>query len=295
MISRSAGPLLSKALDPVLKELANYWKTGTMHWRPEDIRKARRLNPTIVYSLSGEMFDIHYGTFPNAFHFAPIFATLAPGQSGFTGVQQFKSWGQAFQDSRKANALTIWLYAGDALAFCHALHEYSRAGQASTNIPIASWRAAQINLDQVTKNHAPPTTFDVIDTSNLTDHLGLLNILISAQPLLKTRPASQSVLYTESLILSGKSVTQSLRSRLKTSISTVGLLLGLVPRPYLTGFTTQSHGEELMMLPETHGNYRERVAWVHPASGDPYHRNPGQRLTLETNDLANLLADIFRS
>ncbi|KAG9101414.1 hypothetical protein FS749_007221 [Ceratobasidium sp. UAMH 11750] len=294
MASRSAGPLLPRAVGPVTEALVKYWKTGTIHQRPEDIKKARHLNPTFIYSLSGEMFNIHYGTFPQGSHFAPVLAPLAPKQPGFTRMLQFNTWVRAFQASRKSNAINIWLYAGDALAFCHALREHSRTGRASTNMPIAPWRAAQIDFNQITADHTPPSAFDIIDTSNLTDHLGLLNILVGAQPLLKIQPVSQSVLYTESLILSSKSVTDSLQSRLKTTMSTVGLLLGLIPHPYLAGFTTQSHTEELMMSPETHGNYRERIAWVHPASGDPHFRNQGQpRLTLYPKDLAVLLADMF--
>ncbi|KAG9120251.1 hypothetical protein FRC07_004331 [Ceratobasidium sp. 392] len=295
LASRSAGPLFQKALVPVSKELINYWKTGTMDHRPEDVKKANHLNPMFVYSLSGEMLNIHHGTFPHGFHLAPTFTPIASKGVVFTRMQQFKTYVQAFQDSRRENAVSMWLYAGDALAFCHALRRRSRSGLLATTIPITPWRAAQINFDQITSSHSPPTEFDVIDTSNLTDHLGVLNILIATQPLLKSQPVSQSVLYTESLILSGETITNSLHSRLKTDISTIGLLLGLVPRPYLSRFTTQSHTHELMILPEIHGNYRERIAWVHPASNDANFKDNGQRITFSAKDLANVLADIFRN
>ncbi|KAG8714183.1 hypothetical protein FRC09_017903 [Ceratobasidium sp. 395] len=291
--SRSAGPLLLNAILPVSEELYNYWSTGTMFKRPADIGKAKHINPTFIYSRSGEMFNIHYGTFPQGSHFAPIFASLASKQSGFKMKQQFKAWADAFKDSRNANAITIWLYIGDAFAFCHAFHRYAISGQIASDIRIASWTAGQIHFDQLTEQSQIPKSFDIVDSSNLTDHLGILNILVAAQPLLRDKPASQSVLYTESLLLAGKTLTESLRSRIRTNISTIGLLLGLVPRPYMTGFTTQSHSHEAIMSPETHGNYHERIAWVHPASGDQIFRKINPRLVITTNDLATILADLY--
>ncbi|KAG8685848.1 hypothetical protein FRC09_014499, partial [Ceratobasidium sp. 395] len=207
--------------------------------------------------------------------------------------QQFKAWADAFKNSRNVNAITIWLYTGDALAFCRAFRRYAISGRIASDIRMAAWTAGQIHFDQLTEQSQIPKSFDVVDSSNLTDHLAILNILVAARPLLQDKPASQSVLYTESLLLAGKTLTGSLRSRIRTNVSTIGLLLGLVPRPYMTGFTTQSHLHEAMMSPETHGNYHERIAWVHPASGDQIFRTINPRLAITTSDLATILADLY--
>ncbi|QRV93410.1 MYND Zn-finger protein [Ceratobasidium sp. AG-Ba] len=291
--SRSAGPLLPKALPPVSKELYNYWKTGTMFQRPFDVNRAKHLNPTFVYSLSGETFNVHYGTFPQGFHFAPIFAPLLPGQPGWKMKDQFKAWTKSFQRSRKAGAVTIWLYAGDALAFCHAFSRYSTSGETASTIRVKQWSGAQVEFDQLAADLHIPKSYDVIDSSNLADHLGILNILIAAPPLLKSNPSSQSVLYTETLLLAAKRTNKSLHTRLRTDIMSIGFLLGLVPRPYLTGFTTQSHAHETMIMPEFHGNYRERIAWVHPASGDRHFQRATSYLAMRPKDLVKLLLNFY--
>ncbi|QRV77040.1 MYND Zn-finger protein [Ceratobasidium sp. AG-Ba] len=137
-----------------------------------------------------------------------------------------------------------------------------------------------------------PTTFDVIDTSNLTDHLGLLNILIAIRPLLKETISSQSVLYTETLLSTGEDATKSFLDRICTTIPTISAVLGLAPRAYLSGFNTHSNIHELM-TPGKISQYHERVAWVDPSSGDRYSRDQNIALSFDAKSLAHILFGLY--
>jgi hypothetical protein len=300
---RSAGMLWPEAMSPVSQLFQKYWETGTTFTRASDIKSARHLNPTFVYSLSGEAFNPHYGTFPQGFHLIPAFAPIAADPAGplpNTGSavinvakQQFKAWCNAFQAARSAGSITIRFYAGDAIAFCHALNMFSITGQPATNIFVSAWRAPQINFDELsTSIPRAPTTFDVIDTSNLTDHLGLLNLLIATQPLLKQTPVSQSVLYTETLLPSGEDATRSLLERICTNVPTIATLFGIAPRPYLSAFTSQSNVHEIVFSDRS-GQYHERVSWASPSGGDHHACANQPTITFEAEDLARTIFGIY--
>lgn len=302
--SRSAGMLWHEAMKPVATLFRKYWETGTTFTSLSEIKSATNINPTFLYSLSGEVFNPHYGSFPAGFHLMPAFAPIATDPAGplsSTGSpainvckQQFKAWGESFRAARAANSIIIRFHAGEAIAFCRALNEFNITGQTSTNIFVSAWRAPQINLGELgTSAPRGPTVFDVIDTSNLTDHLGLLNLLIVTQPLLKNAPKSQSVLYTETLLRSGEDATQSFLARICTDVPTISSLLGLAPRAYVSGFTTQSNVHELLFS-DMSAQFHERVAWVNPASGD-YHYTNQVTITFEVEALAHAIFGIYDS
>lgn len=123
---------------------------------------------------------------------------------------------------------------------------------------------------------SPSSSFDIIDTSNLIDHLGLVNVLLTTRPLLKHSFKGQAIIYTEALIAIGDGPAAALETRLCCGIPTFALLFELVPRPYLAYFGTQSHSHEMFMLSgqnevaERGGRtqYHERVPWVLPDSCD---------------------------
>ncbi|KAG8710643.1 hypothetical protein FRC11_004270 [Ceratobasidium sp. 423] len=314
--SRSAGMVWSKALFPVSDLFQKYWETGTTFTQPSYFSNATNLNPTFLYYLSGEKFNLHYGSFPQGFHLMPAFAPIAEDPVGSlpkTGSaainksrQQFNAWCASFRAFRAANAITIRLYCGDALAFCHALNTFKLTGKPSTGLFTAAYRASQINLDELAIGTPPaPLAFDVIDTSNLIDHVSLLNLLIATPSLLKQNPSSQSVLYTETLLPSGEDVTKSFLDRICTDVPTIAALFGVAPRPYVSGFTPQSNVHEVVfsramktqfsiMGAKMHGDqYHERVAWTNPCSGDA--RTTGSPITLsfEAESLARVLYRIY--
>ncbi|KAG8744378.1 hypothetical protein FRC10_010265 [Ceratobasidium sp. 414] len=301
-VGRSAGILWHEAMTPMAKLFQKYWETGTTFTSSDDIQAATELNPTFVYAMAGETFNPHYGTFPQGFHFAPAFAPVTsdptgPAASGDNKImdvakRQFTAWCQAFRTSLLANAITIRFFSGEATALCRALEVFSKTNQGETGIFACQWHGSELNLGDCMPM---PLSFDVIDTSNLLDHLGALNVLVVTQPLLKRQSASQSVLYTEALLPTGKDATQSFLDRTCADVPTIAMLLGLAPRAYLSAFTTQSNAHEIIMSSafKEMAQFHERVAWVDPASGDPNSHLNNAIVSFDAQDLAKVLSGVY--
>ncbi|CUA73099.1 Protein TIC 214 [Rhizoctonia solani] len=312
--SRSAGMLWNEALYHLSDMFAHYWKTGTTYITASDIQKATNLNPTFCYSRSGEMFDPHYGTFPQSFHFGPAYVPITEDPVGTLpnigspaiekAKQQFAAWCLAFHAARAANAIIIRFYFGDPLPFCHALATLKATGKPSTGLFSGAYRATQIMLDELARSdpHAP-LNFDVIDTSSLVDHVGLLNLLIVTPDLLKTNPTSQSVIYTESILQSGKDFTKGFQERLCTDIPTFAALFGVAPRSYVSTFTAESNVHELIFSDDKvqslfgpdsgQVQFQERTVWTNPYSGDSHAYGKRLLVTFEADHLAVILLGIY--
>ncbi|EPQ57659.1 hypothetical protein GLOTRDRAFT_128016 [Gloeophyllum trabeum ATCC 11539] len=278
--ARSAGPLMAAALTVMSDLFDRFWKSGTTFLSEREIRTSAMINPTFVYALHGERFEPHYGTFPlQSFHLAGAFVPdgriSAPIGSKERVVQvareQFSAWCHRFREIANLGgspSVVVRFYAGDALAFCNGLSHCARTRDAHSPIYSGPWRSRPIVLDQLICTGAP-TSFDTIDTSNLTDHIGLLNILLAAEPLVNE---SSSVLYTETLLPLGTNAARSFIDRICGDPQVMGVLIGLVPRPLLTGFQTNSYSHELMLQELVsdigRSQFHERVSWVRPADGD---------------------------
>ncbi|CAE6445341.1 unnamed protein product [Rhizoctonia solani] len=301
--SRSAGMLWPEAMKPVSELFRKYWETGTTFTLASDIKRATNLNPTFVYSLSGEGFNPHYGTFPSGFHLMSAFAPIKSDPAGpapSTGSaainaskQQFAAWCKAFREARKTGSIVVRFFTGDAILFCRALDQFKTTGKSATDIFVCTFRAAQIDFDGSASNDPTPTNFDVIDTSNLTDHLGLFNLLLVAHPLLKRMANSQAIVYTETLLPSGKDATKSFLDRILADIPTVALLFGIAPRAYVSNFTSSSNAHEVIYS-EHLSQYHERVVWTNPSGGDK--SVPGRKetaISFDAESLAHLLYEIY--
>ena len=129
----------------------------------------------------------------------------------------------------------------------------------------APWSVTELVLDggDYSKGgeSSAPLSFNVIDTSNLTDYVGLLNLLIVAAPLLFNHPSS--TLYTEMILASGEDATKRFMDLVCADISAISLLLGLVPTEYAAGFTTHSNAHEIITYrSHTHtSQFHERISW----------------------------------
>jgi hypothetical protein len=112
-----------------------------------------------------------------------------------SAMLEFKQWCAAFQSVARSalldpSLLKIHNFAGDGLEFCYTLQ--SASGKINNfQTCAAPWKQ---NLDLASNSLG---RFDVIETSNIADHVGLLNILTCALPLLKD--TANSVLYGENL------------------------------------------------------------------------------------------------
>ncbi|EGO03805.1 hypothetical protein SERLA73DRAFT_158294 [Serpula lacrymans var. lacrymans S7.3] len=305
--ARSAGPLLIKAANAMSDQFRNYWKTGTTFTNSKELAAATLLNPTFVYSLAGERFSVHYGTDPmTPFHLAALFGNTRGSTSVADVVKaakaEFNDWCSAYSVSLSSSSRPIIRFiVGDVNLVCRALRGFALTGTLKTGLPVAQWKTQLIHLsgDEYLSGGAP-ASFNVIDTSNLDDHVGLLNVLVASIPLLS--PSPSSVLYAESLLFHRLDGTKEFAEHLYADLTAVGLLLGLCPVDYLSGFTTRSNTHEMIVyqqLTKEKQNvpqYHQVTTWKAPVSGDtiasPYITNI-QPPVFDSRQLGTLLYDIY--
>jgi hypothetical protein len=311
---RSAGPLWLEAIKVVPELFKRYWETGLISMDPKDVVDASCVNPTLAYSMSEEAFPLHYGTDPLlSYHLA---GALAPVKSASTctcestknhdlygtAKEQFRQWCTSFKSSlENPGKIVIRLFTGDAIAFSRALHFCAANQSIHSGIYVAPWSPATIILDGGDygegKGLYAPLSFDVIDTSNLTDHVGLLNLLIIAVPLMCPRPSS--TLYTEILLSSGKDATNGFMERVCAEIPVISLLLGLAPSGYVSNFTSRSNIHDILAY-RAHlfsAQFHERIAWKTAFMGDTLaiqaDGDVNRPLSFDAKSLAKLLFSIY--
>ncbi|KAI6104717.1 hypothetical protein EV401DRAFT_642340 [Pisolithus croceorrhizus] len=286
---RSAGPLAPVTLSAISEQFKRFWMTGVTDDGSPDTKLANNPNPTFAFSLFGDEFTVHYGTDPICgFHLAEALASSGvelPNNSALiipkvvrAARQQFSTWCKAVtrrvrNTSASSASLVVRMYAGEALAFCQALRSVN-ASVVQTPVFMAPWRGSVVQLDdEMYSPNAPfpaPTSFNIIETSNLIDHVGLQNLLTVTIPLLFDSPSS--TLYTESLLPVGHSPAQGILDQVCGDLSTISLLLGVVPSAYVSRFTTRSNTAVTMMQvigPSPISQYHERLAWKHVNFGRP--------------------------
>ncbi|EKM57486.1 uncharacterized protein PHACADRAFT_170742 [Phanerochaete carnosa HHB-10118-sp] len=299
--SRSAGPAALIAMSSSIEASHSFWQTGTTFTSQSDIGTATEVNPTFAYAMGGEGFMAHYGTNPlAAFHLAPIFATAnvrgqTPLSQVYDGIRgQFRAWCEAFyvcvQDP--TDKIKIRVVVADALAFCQALQLTAARSDPSVYPRVCPWRAPLLTLDGKSySTGAAPLTFDVIDTSNLFDHIGNVNALVVTVPLLKRTPSA--ALYTESLLTSGEDPIVSFADSLCGDVTTMSLLFDVTPVAYLSGYNTQSNIHELLgfHVRDNSAQYHERLIWKVPSQLLGGNSRP---VALDASQFASLLFDIYR-
>ncbi|KAJ7186777.1 hypothetical protein C8R46DRAFT_981063 [Mycena filopes] len=278
--ARSAGPVMLKALAIGTSQFDEYWTTGGNFTSLDEAQRSTLRNPMFVYSLGGEGCSVHYGTNPLvSFHSA---STLGNSRTTPTAAQlvsaakaEFSAWCSSFHKSVVRTSPNdtfpiIRFFVGEATAVCHSLHAYSTTGVLSADKRVANWNTQLITLDQHEYFAGAPTVFNVIDTSNLDDHIGSFNVLVAAVPLLRPFP-EYFVLYTESLLFQDLNATKEFVSVLQTDLSTFGLLVGICPVDYLAGFSSRSNVHEMIMFDTMKktsgaGQFHRSTTWKSPAS-----------------------------
>ncbi|KAJ7025759.1 hypothetical protein C8F04DRAFT_1127487 [Mycena alexandri] len=274
--ARSAGPLIDKATKVCEEQFLAYWKTGTTFSKTKDTATASFLNPTFVYSLVGEGCNVHYGTDPVApFHLAALFGSGI--RASVTDLVKIVK--------AEFSRTVLRFFASEATALCKALGGFDATGALNLGIFLnpAEYGSA-------------PSTFNVIDSSNLSDHIGLLNVLIATVPLLRSPASCGSVLYTESLTYHGKDATKEFAESLYADIHTVGALLNLAPTDYVGGFSSRSNTHELIAYMTGRQNqFHQTTTWKAPASGDRLASSGNQPLppVYDARQLGTLLYDIY--
>lgn len=306
--ARSSGPLMLKAIKPTSDHFKKYWKTGVTFSDTKQTAAATLLNPTFVYSLGGEGCCVHYATDPLVpFHLANLFGnakhTLSIADIVKAAKDEFSSWCTVFHNTITLAATpipVIRFFVGEATAVCRAISSFAKTGALKSGVPVAQWKTQLIQLSESEYGSGnAPAAFNVIDTSNLDDHIGLLNVLIAAVPLMSGSTGT-GVLYAESLLFRGQDATKEFAEHLYTDITTIGILLGLCPVDYLSGFTTRSNTHELMTYISLKGDtsqFHQVTTWKSPASGDSVAAGieGGSRPpTFDSRQLGTLLYDIYQ-
>ncbi|KAL0950293.1 hypothetical protein HGRIS_010272 [Hohenbuehelia grisea] len=310
--ARNTGPLIMSS--PESGSFADehyrfYWDTGVIPSEKKHLSEATFANPTMAYSSRGEEFSVHYGTDPIlGFHLAPAFAPLMKDSFSSSAVQnvglcaksQFVLWCKSFHDAVAHDlaqpSVVIRLQVGEALSFCYALR--LRSLGLDGNGPFASfWGSERITLDDPPyepsqSTNRAPTSFNMVDSSNLTDHLGLINMLVAVTPVLS--PSQSTVFVTETLLSTEETRVKAFESRVFADAHAMALLLGLVPAAYDSLFTSQSsHHEIALELISSSPQAHETIAWkLVPRSGHRDLHPPG-KVGFDAKQLARLVFDVY--
>ena len=323
---RSAGPMWSEAMDTMSHLYTIFWQTGVAGGNFEDLTALGNdakgfVNPMFaISSAPAGDFAVHYGTEPLlGFHLAEAFVDTVGDQKNVTesaaravriAKTQFHDWCLSFKKYVEKEHIFINLFCGEALALCHELQvNYLRKDKGSdiARAYVKPWSSSPLILDGLIDPTPEKTCtrFDVIDTSNLGDHVGLINMLSAAAPLLRWQPST--VLYTESLLVASSSIETQLPVLLGSDVATFSLLLGLAPAGHLTGITCEAVGNEsvlfnLIQHDQAVRQYRMRVPWIAPElTGPPALSVPEAnnwkllQITLEPTDLALYLFEIYKN
>jgi len=315
MGARSLGPLISEGLSVVYQSYNKFWETGVTCVDPQNIASAILLNPTFVYSLGGEGCSLHYGIDPLVpFHLAALFGnaktTISMTEVVEAAMQEFTDWCTSYRASlSSASPALIRFFVGESTAVCRTLYAFGTTGTLKLGIPVAQWKTQPIQLsaDEYKPSHAgAPTSFNVIHTSNLVDHIALLNILITSIPLLPQNVPC--VLYTESLLFLGENATKEFKEHLHADLSVIGVLLGLCPVDYLCGFSSRCNTHELLIHrvlkdglkknPLQASQFHQVTTWKVPMSGDAIASQNVANISTPSFDgyqLGSLLYDIYQS
>lgn len=307
---RSAAPVSVRAIAELPKLHSEFWTKGNLDAKLKELQS----NPTFFLSRD-RILTLHYGTDPLlGFHLATAFTPLKSTSPLKTSSHvpshlppvvkaaqtEFFAWLDAFITYQKQK-LQIRCFVGDALAFGHTLQQiHAQPDQTTGHWHRDGWSFEPLELDEDQYGGLPssPTRFSAIDVSNLTDHLGSLNIIVALAPLLLN--SSTSTLYTEILVSSKAGSDERMRDFLCGDSASVSLLLGLANVETWTNSTCISDAEEMamdMILKETKMGFagdstqiRTRLCWrrLDQVACDGY------GLSLGPSDLAAILMSVYR-
>lgn len=258
-------PMEWEAFKDLHKLTGRFWET-----KPSNMQA----NPSLVLAQM-DSANIHYTTeILLSFHLSVVYAPLAEGPSQETRTpeetharivgtakSQFTSWCRSFRLAVEADRVTVRFCVSDALVFCYTLQHLAISNDKCANWPRHSHCAEPLALNHpdYTVTKTAPRCFDVIDTSNISDRLGLLNVLVATTPLL--RRGKCSTLYTELFVKHNGAFEELLDSLMGGNATTMVILLGLFPVGYWTNTTTISDGFEQLLKGQISGQAFIRQAW----------------------------------
>jgi len=305
---RSTGICWAQAGGAAKEIITHFWKHGVTD--PNAIANATRVNPTFVFANGKDEFSVHYETNPLAgFHLVagclPVKGSKNSGKDTkpehllAAAKAQFHDWGSSFRSVVNSGAVTIRFHIGGALEFCRALRHWQFTGSIDCGEYSAQWTSKMLALDggdysaQTSSRHGPP--FNIIETSSLLDQVGLLNIIAAASPLLLKSPSS--TMYTGMSVASTQEPDRAFSHRLCCDIGAFGVLFGLIPYTYVSGFSSCSNTHEILFFEnfDAADEPHERLGWKFVALGEPtalMNANPPS-LFLDPDILARFIHKIY--
>ncbi|KAI5924188.1 hypothetical protein F4810DRAFT_666124 [Camillea tinctor] len=306
---RAASPAHIAATNDLPKLHNHYWQYGSTTMSAEGREREKFPNPTMM-TLEDDAI-LHYNTDPLlGFHLAPAYAPLRPDnplrhqiiglppQERLVAVAryEFREWVQSYKQN--AAKITTRFLVGDAVSFSYTLQNKRVTGSNTANWPQKHYspKPLVLNGDGYAAGTAP-LSFDVIDTSNLLDHLGPLILLTAVSPLLSHKMSS--ILYTETFAGWDSSESESLVDLLCGRIPTLSTLLGLFPSDYWTNTSALSIGDEITAgLPKPERESQQphfRICWKRPlcTSIYPGHSAGLMPLHFGAKGLASVLYHVY--
>ena len=261
---RSAAPNGVVAIADFSTVAERWWGEGVTVFSNNINTKPTHLNSTYL-SSTNENVTLHYGTDPLlGFPLAAAYVSLKDDsplfvkRSGMSSAdyltacaqKQFRTWVDAFSSSL-TKGLNLRFCIADALSLSFTLKNAvpQEDGRLCANLFCDNWTVEPLLLDKnefAAQKHALPCYFDVIDTSNLVDHLGALNLIPLCASLLKSE--ATSTLYTECLVQNDSSERERIAGFLGGEIRTIALLLGLSPCEIWTNATNSLEDESFLTI-----------------------------------------------
>jgi hypothetical protein len=312
---RSSSPAHLHSIDNLDALHKHYWEYGSTDLNQSTLSLAVHANP--MFMSPDDNVVLHYGTDPLlGFHLATAYVSLAPTSplfrsAGLTPLEnvvevaktEFHSWATSLRNY--AHSTNLRFFVGDALAFSHSLQHRSNAESPSH----AHWYRDRFHFEPLildaedyAEGGAGPLAFTVIDTSNLIDHVGALNLLTATAPLLANEISA--TIYTEKLVRSDSTYSSLFDSLQCGPLATVSMLLGLTPVDFVTNTSALSSGDEVLLDAATRrsseissesGQLFTRIAWKRPIR---MHdgltlRDAPRRLCFDPTGLATILYHMY--
>lgn len=315
---RSTAPALLAGMKAIVETHENFWRYGSTDSRPANLsQKNKYPNPMVVSPRFAA--SLNRGENPLlGFHLATAFLPLND-KSPFAKVSnqgtalrkavaaartEFGLWLDSLRKQARRDEITLRFCVGDGIAFAQTLQHRRVTGSLTTG----SWYRTRFeSFDPLVLNNSEygpkgdaPVSFTSIDTSNLIDHAGPLNLLVATSPLLAGAPCS--TLYTESLVQRNQTLQKFIQNLFGTNLGFFSLVLGLFPVDYWTNTTPLCVGDEVMIAGKTRrrlGQVHTRMAWKRPPRLLDASRGMGgaclEHLHMDASDLARLLFDVYLS
>ena len=264
-------------------------------------------NP-MMFRRADQHADVHYGLDPTlGYHLAAAYAQLKDGPLYSKSeskpsskvdekaiysccIREFSGWCHALKKSMDQRKIIIHNFAGDLFDLSHAMIHTRNNGYGKSGV-IGSLKGGSIQLLP-----GVPLEYDVIDTSNVSDHVGLLNLLLACRELLSE--GMQGTICTQFLHVVSENLDNRdvlLEEMLRTDLHTFAAITGLTLQDSMSNVTpgyanwTQFNISSSIVAALSNGSKRISVAleWtlVRPSA---------VRVNLKHHDFVEVFTEMYR-